>query len=206
MALFDMSTITPPRSLCSVCPSGQGRRGCRGQEEQYQGWWTGRSRGTGYTLREPETSNTSLGHECKAKAEKCCPFAPGDLLDSISALKNSTHSPAAVMAGHSGYQKHPDVSQHCHCSCQLTAHCRTASHTSLFWPGPACCCELFCIPGFRRFLQGGSYSPAPPLHPSQGCQCCSSVTGPGVSGGLISLPGTPHKALPGMGTPVAPTR
>lgn len=142
MALFDVSTITPPRSLCSVCPSGQGRRGCRGQEEQYQGWWTGRSRGTGCTLREPETSNTSLGHECRAKGEKCHPFSPADLLDSISALKNSTHSPAAVRAGHSGYQKHPDVSQHCHCSCQLTAHCRTASHTSLFWPGPACCCEL----------------------------------------------------------------
>lgn len=136
-----MSTKTLPRGLCNVCPSGQGRRSCTGQKKQHQGWWTGRSRSC--AQREAEIASTSPGHECRAKGDKCCPSSPADLLDSISVLKNSTHSPVSVRAGYTRYQKHPHVSHHFYCSCQMTAHCRTASHTSLFWPSRARCCEPF---------------------------------------------------------------
>ena len=143
-----------------------------------QGRWAGRSRGTACAQREPETFKGSPGHERRAKAKNCSSFSPADLPDSTAALKNSAHLPAAVRP------RCPEVPL-VRGTKSLPMYLSTSTapagwplaggepHTpAFFWPGPARCCEFFNSPGFQQFLQGGTYSPTPPLHPCQGCQCC----------------------------------
>lgn len=143
-----------------------------------QGRWAGRNRGTACAQREPEIFKASPGHECRVNTKKYSSFSPADLLDSTAALKNSAHSPAAVRPMHSEVLFVWGTKSILMCLSTSTAPASWPlaggePHTpAFFWPGPACCCELLNIPGSPWLLQGGTYSPTPPLHTCQGCQCC----------------------------------
>lgn len=139
-------------------------------------------RGTGCAQRETEVSNISPDYKCKAKAEKCCPFSPADFLDSSSALENSTDSPAAGRAGHSRHQEHPDVSQHFCCSLPADCSLQHSLTPQPFWPGPACCWELFGISGFHWISWGGTYPSLLHFMLPRAVSAVCSVTGPGISG------------------------